>query len=511
MRVHFIAIGGAVMHNLAIALHLRGDVVSGSDDRISEPSRSRLAKYGLLPLEEGWYPSKITNEIDAVILGMHAREDNPELHKAVQLSVPVYSFPEFLYSQYQKKVRAVIAGSHGKTTITAMVLHALHKSGRLPDYMVGASLEGFEVMVKVSEEADMAILEGDEYLTSPIDRRPKFLHYAPHIALISGIAWDHINVFPTEAEYQDQFLRLMEHIEPGGYLVYCVEDESLRELVARGPKHISYIPYRTPAYRIEKGTTTLLAGLASENEKGTTTLLADLTPESEKGTTTLLADMNPDSEKGTTTLLADLTPENKKGTTTLLAFPLQIFGKHNLQNLAGAMKVCQLLGLAPQDFLTAMTSFKGAARRLEKFARKDESIVFRDFAHAPSKLKATVEAAREQFPDLTIQACIELHTFSSLSANFLPQYHQALDAADEALVFYHPDTLKQKKLPPISPEEVRAAFGKQDIAIAITNSEVHDWLRTRSTQKSCLLLMSSGSFHELDIPSILTEKGYEIL
>ena len=496
MRVHFIAIGGAVMHNLAIALHLRGDEVSGSDDKISEPSRSRLDRYGLLPEEEGWYPAKVSNKLDAVILGMHAREDNPELIQAVTLSVPVYSFPEFLYSQYKNKLRTVIAGSHGKTTITAMVLHALHQNGRFPDYMVGASLEGFEVMVKVSEKADLAVMEGDEYLTSPIDRRPKFLHYAPHIALISGIAWDHINVFPTEAEYQEQFLHLIDHLEPGGYLVYCEEDEALRNLVARGPEHITYVPYGTPNYRIEKGTTTLFADLASESEKGTMTLFADLASE---------------SEKGTTTLFADLASESEKGTTTLLAFPLQIFGKHNLQNLAGAMKVCQLLGLDPMDFLNAMTSFKGAARRLQKFARKAESIVFRDFAHAPSKLKATVAAAREQFPDHTIQACIELHTFSSLSANFLPQYHQALDAADEALVFYHPDTLKQKKLAPISPEEVRAAFGKKDIRIAITNTEVRDWLRTRSVQKSCLLLMSSGSFHELDIPSILTEIGYEIL
>jgi UDP-N-acetylmuramate: L-alanyl-gamma-D-glutamyl-meso-diaminopimelate ligase len=364
----------------------------------------------------------------------------------------------------------VIAGSHGKTTITAMVLHALHTAGLQPDYMVGASLEGFEVMVKVSEEAHIAVLEGDEYLSSPLDPRPKFLHYAPHIALISGIAWDHINVFPTEQEYLEQFVSLMEHIEPGGSVVYCEEDETLRELVAQGPEHIHYIPYRTPVYTIEKGKTTLFA------------------------------DADPGNQEGST-----------MPSSIYRHFPLQIFGKHNLQNLAGAMQVCQLLGLAPLDFLNSMTTFKGAARRLEKVASKDESVVYRDFAHAPSKLKATVAAAREQYPDHSIQACIELHTFSSLSAQFLPQYFQALDAADEALVFYHPETLRQKKMAPISPEEVRTAFGRTDIHIAQTNTEVQDWLKTRNAQKSCLLLMSSGSFHELDILSLLKEKDYELL
>lgn len=454
MRVHFIAIGGAVMHNLAIALHLKGDIVSGSDDAIFEPSRSRLKHYALMPDNEGWNADCISSALDAVILGMHAREDNPELIRARELNIPVYSFPEFLYRAYKEKTRVVVAGSHGKTSITAMILHVLQKVGMDPDYMVGAQLEGFDVMVKISEGKGIAVLEGDEYLTSPLDRRPKFLHYYPHIALLSGIAWDHINVFPTEKEYFNQFEALIRSIEVGGSLVYCASDNEVKRLLTDRKESVEFIPYDLPSYRIDKRKTVLIING--------------------------------------------------------IEYPIRVFGKHNMQNISGAHQVCKILGVSDESFFEAIQSFSGAARRLEKIATKKESVVFRDFAHAPSKLRASVEAVREQYPDKKIFACIELHTFSSLNREFLPHYKSSLDAADEAVVFYSLETLKAKRLAVFSSDEVKTAFGREDILVLNDPGQLEAWLKGLLNDDSVLLLMSSGNFQGIPLKEILQQYDYDI-
>jgi UDP-N-acetylmuramate: L-alanyl-gamma-D-glutamyl-meso-diaminopimelate ligase len=441
------------MHNLAVALHLKGDIVSGSDDAIFEPSRSKLLKYGLLPSTEGWNPSLITPELDAVILGMHAREDNPELIRARELGLKIYSFPEFLYEQFREKTRVVIAGSHGKTTITAMVLHALQKAGKDPDYMVGARLKGFEVMVKITAGPGITVLEGDEYLTSPIDRRPKFIHYRPHIALVSGIAWDHINVFPTEDLYFKQFEGLLECMEDGAELVYCASDPAVVNLSKKTRKGMGAIPYAAYPAFVRDGQTVIQAG---------------------------------DGE-----------------------FPIQVFGQHNLENIAGAGQICRLLGMTEMEFLSAMESFPGADRRLEKLAEKSDSLLFRDFAHAPSKLRATVKAAREQFPERKLIACFELHTFSSLNREYLNHYKNCLDPADDAAVFFHPDTFHHKRIEPYSDEEVREAFNRQDLQLIHDPGQLLAWLRGLSLEHSNILLMSSGDFHGLDLVELIAALGYE--
>ena len=389
------------MHNLAIALHNRGDIISGSDDEIFDPAKSRLEKYGLLPSETGWYPERIDTTIDCIILGMHAREDNPELLKAKETGIPIYSYPEFLYEQNKDKKRIVVGGSHGKTTITSMIIHVL-QYGRIPcDYMVGAQLEGFEVMVKLSDEARIAVIEGDEYLTSPIDRRPKFHLYRPDIGIVSGIAWDHINVFPTFENYVEQFRIFMNMIPKEGVLIYYEEDPVLDEL-GREVNILQKYPYTVHPHEIRNGITYLIT---------------------------------PDGE-----------------------YPLKIFGKHNLANLHAAKYACSAVGISEKEFYSAITSFKGASKRLEEIAKNDHSIVFKDFAHSPSKLKATIEAVKSQFPDKKLIACMELHTFSSLSENFLKEYDGSMDMADEAVVFYSPQALAHKKLPPLSPEMIFRYF-----------------------------------------------------
>lgn len=444
MKYHFIAIGGAAMHNLAIALKQSGHEVLGSDDEIFEPSRSRLERFGILPHAYGWFPEKITADLDGIILGMHAHKDNPELLRAMELNLPIFSYPEFLLKQYLDKTRVVIAGSHGKTTITAMVLHAMHGIGHTPDYMVGAQLEGFDVMVKLSSEKGVAILEGDEYLTSPVDRRPKFLHYQPHIALISGIAWDHMNVFLSFEDYINQFTQLIHILPPGGTLIYCDDDVLLRELVLKeAPSFVKCIPYRLPDFHISDGITFL----------------------------------NYDN--------------------TLLE--LKVFGKHNLLNLMGAARVCKELGLEEGASIRALASFPGASRRLERIFDNGSFTVFRDFAHAPSKLKATVAAVKEQYPHKKVLAVMELHTFSSLNADFLPQYHLSLQDADEAVVFYHPETVERKKLPSLNEGIVRMAFGRDDLAVFSTMGQLEHFLKGLDPKELVLLLMSSGDFHGLKI------------
>jgi UDP-N-acetylmuramate: L-alanyl-gamma-D-glutamyl-meso-diaminopimelate ligase len=446
MKLHFIAIGGSAMHNLALALHHKGYQVSGSDDAIFEPSRSRLKKYDLLPAEFGWFPEKINASLDAVILGMHAKADNPELLKARELGLKIYSYPEFLYEQSKNKTRVVIGGSHGKTTITAMILHVLHYHEREIDFMVGAQLDGFDTMVHLTEENDFILLEGDEYLSSAIDRRPKFHLYKPNIALLSGIAWDHINVFPTYEMYLEQFKIFVDSIVSGGIIVYNQEDPELVSIVEETANQIRKHPYHTPNYRIENGTTILD------------------------------------------------TPEGD--------MPIEIFGAHNLNNLAGAKWICQHMGIDEDDFYEAVATFKGASKRLEKIVESKLTVVFKDFAHSPSKVVATTKAVREQFPEKKLIACLELHTFSSLNPEFLKEYEKSLEPADEAVVFFSPEALEIKKMQPISKDQIRKAFDKENLIVYTTAQEFKEHLQNLDYSNAALLLMSSGNYGGLDFEEI---------
>lgn len=434
------------MHNLALALHHKGYHISGSDDMIYEPSRSRLSKNGLLPEEFGWFPKKINSTIDAVILGMHAREDNPELLAARSAGIPIYSYPEFLFEQSKEKTRVVIGGSHGKTTITSMILHVLKYHQKEVDYMVGAQLEGFDTMVHLTEDNDFIVLEGDEYLSSPIDRRPKFHLYQPNIALLSGIAWDHINVFPTFEEYLEQFRIFIDSIVKGGILVYNEEDPLLNKLVQETSNTIRKHPYRTPEFRVE-------------NEK---TLLN--TPEGE--------------------------------------MPVAVFGAHNLQNLSGAKWICQHMGIDEEDFYEAISSFKGASKRLEKITENERTVVYKDFAHSPSKVKATAEAVKQQYPSKKVLACLELHTYSSLNAEFLEQYKGTLEAADRAVVFFSPEAVQNKKLEPITKEQIYKSFDRKDLLIYTNPEDFQYFLKEQNYDQLILLLMSSGNYGGLNFEEI---------
>jgi UDP-N-acetylmuramate: L-alanyl-gamma-D-glutamyl-meso-diaminopimelate ligase len=446
-RVHFIAIGGSAMHNLAIALHLKGSLVSGSDDEIFEPSKGRLAKHGLLPEAFGWYPEKITKDIDEVILGMHAREDNPELLKAQELGLKIYSYPEYLYEQSKVKTRIVIGGSHGKTSITAMLLHVFQKNNIDVDYMVGAKLDGFDVMVKLTEEAKMMVIEGDEYLTSPIDRRPKFHLYKPHIALISGIAWDHINVFPTFDIYVDQFRQFIHLVEDNGYLTFCQHDEILNKLVQETEVGITKEAYQIPKHRIDSD------GITWIEHQG-------------------------------------------------LEYSLKVFGNHNLMNIQGAMNLAKAAGLSEENFLRAIQSFPGASNRLELIAETQSCKAFKDFAHSPSKLKATTSAVKNQFANHELIAVMELHTFSSLNADFLDQYKGSIDLADQAVVYFNPHTIEHKKLPPISVEEVKKAFGRDDLMVITESEKVISFLEDHYWNYKIMLLMTSGNFDGQNLKSL---------
>ena len=446
MRTHFIAIGGAAMHNLALALHSKGYKVTGSDDAIFEPSKSRLEKKGLLPVEMGWFPEKITSDIEAVILGMHAKADNPELLKAQELGLKIYSYPEFLYEQSKNKTRVVIGGSHGKTTITSMILHVMHYHNVEVDYMVGAQLEGFETMVHLTEHNDFIVLEGDEYLSSPMDRRPKFHLYQPNIALISGIAWDHINVFPTYENYVEQFEIFIQKITNGGILVYNENDPEVKRVAEKAENPIRKIPYHTPEYTVQNGVTLLE------------------------------------------------TPEGP--------MPIEVFGAHNLNNLAGAKWICQNMGIDEADFYEAIASFKGASKRLEKIAESSNKVAYKDFAHSPSKVAATTKAVKEQYPDRTLVACLELHTYSSLNAEFLKEYEGALDYADVAVVFYSPDAVKIKQLEEVTYEQIAKAFKRDNLVIYTNPAEFKQFLFSADLNNSALLLMSSGNYGGLDFEEV---------
>ncbi len=446
MRVHFIAIGGAAMHNLALALHEKGYQVTGSDDAIFEPSKSRLEKKGLLPNELGWFPERITTDLDAVILGMHAKKDNAELLRAQELGVKIYSYPEFLYEQSKDKTRVVIGGSHGKTTITSMILHVMNYHDVKVDYMVGAQLEGFDTMVHLTEENEFIVLEGDEYLTSPIDLRPKFHLYQPNIALLSGIAWDHINVFPTFENYADQFRIFTNLITKGGILVYNEEDPTVKQVAEECENQIRKIAYQTPEYSVENGTTLLE------------------------------------------------TPDG--------AMPIEVFGAHNLNNLAGAKWICQCMGVDEAEFYEAIATFKGASKRLEKIAESSNKVAYKDFAHSPSKVSATTKAVKNQYPDRKLVACLELHTYSSLNAEFLKEYQGALDAADVAVVFYSPDAVKIKQMEEVTYDQIANSFERNDLIIYTNPNEFKDFLFNQNLDNSALLLMSSGNYGGLNFDEV---------
>jgi UDP-N-acetylmuramate: L-alanyl-gamma-D-glutamyl-meso-diaminopimelate ligase len=449
MKIHFIAIGGSVMHNMALAMKNKGYVVTGSDDEINEPSRSRLQKQGLLPEKDGWFPEKLDKDYDAVILGMHAREDNPELIRAKELGLKIFSYPEYMYEQTKDKIRVVVGGSHGKTTITSMILHVLKHAGKDFDYLVGAQLQGFDTMVKLTKEAPIAIFEGDEYLASPIDRRPKFHLYKPNIAIISGIAWDHINVFPTYKNYVEQFEKFIHLIEPKGSLMYCAADAELKNLVETTEAPISKTAYNVPQHTIENGTTYLLRG-------------------------------------------------DKK-------ISLKIFGDHNLMNLEGARLVCEKLGINSATFYEAIQSFTGAAKRLEQVKITSDFAFYKDFAHSPSKLKATIEAMKGQYPNRYLVACMELHTFSSLNENFLKEYNGCMQHADDAIVYFNPHTIEHKKLKPITIEQVKEAFGDIKLKVFTESKQVSDYLKATNWKNKNLLMMTSGNFDGVDFVKLSNE------
>lgn len=434
------------MHNLALALHEKGDFITGSDDAIFEPSKSRLAAKDLLPESLGWFPGKIHSKLDAIILGMHAKADNPELIKAQELGITIYSYPEFLYEHARNKTRVVIGGSHGKTTITSMILHVLKYHDIKVDYMVGAQLEGFDRMVHLTNENEIIVLEGDEYLSSPIDLRPKFHLYRANIALLSGIAWDHINVFPTFENYVDQFRIFVDTMIKGGMMVYNVEDEVVKQVVEQTANQIKTYPYKTPEYTIENGSTIL------------------------------------DTSEG--------------------EIPLEIFGKHNLQNLEGARSICFHLGVSEEEFYEAVADFKGASKRLEKIAENDQTVVFKDFAHSPSKVEATTQAVKEQYTDRKLLACLELHTYSSLNEDFLKEYVGTLDDADEAVVFYSPHAVKIKRLKEVSEQQIAKAFKRDDLIIYTDPKAFKDFLFSRNLADTALLLMSSGNYGGLDFEEV---------
>lgn len=451
MKVHFIAIGGSAMHNLAMALHHKGYEVTGSDDQVFDPAKTRLESFGLLPESEGWFPEKIGKYIDAIILGMHAREDNPELIKAQELGLKIFSYPEYLYEQTKDKTRVVIGGSHGKTTITAMILHVLHYHRVDSDYMVGAQLEGFDTMVRLTDAAPIAVFEGDEYLSSPIDRRPKFHLYQPNIALLSGIAWDHINVFPTFENYVEQFSIFVNQLPDDGSLAYCMEDPDLCSVVESSKTGTEMIPYGVPNHQIIDGVTYLID----------------------------------DEDK----VIAELS----------------VFGDHNLMNLNGARILCNKLGVPNEDFYEAISSFSGASKRMEKIGESDTTIVYKDFAHSPSKVKATVAAFKKQFTERVLVACLELHTFSSLNETFLQEYKSSLDAADLPMVYYSPETIAHKKLAPLSSVQVGDAFANEQVQVFTDSSKLFSSIPEKNGQKRVVLLMSSGNFDGVNLEEMAVQ------
>ena len=443
MKIHFISIGGSVMHQLAIALQRKGYEVSGSDDEIFEPARTNLKAAGLFPDPIGWNVENIHPKLDAVILGMHAKADNPELLKAQQYGLKIYSFPEYIYQQSLDKIRVVIGGSHGKTTTTSMVMHVLKEREKEFDYLVGARLEGFDQSVQITD-APVIICEGDEYPASIIEKRPKFHFLYPDIAVLTGIAWDHINVFPTFENYVDQFRIFIGKIKKDGILIFNESDKVLADLIESTRRNdIRYQPYIIPEHFIKDGQTYLQLG-AKE-------------------------------------------------------FSLKVFGDHNLLNLNAAYFVCKQLGVTEEDFGNAISSFSGASRRLELMASNNCTSIYRDFAHAPSKVKATIEAVKHQFSDRNLIAILELHTYSSLNENFMNEFSGSMDQADSAVVFFSKHALELKRMPPLSKQKIMDGFNKKNLQVFTEKEELQHWLDQQDFFRTNLLLMSSGNYDGLDM------------
>jgi UDP-N-acetylmuramate: L-alanyl-gamma-D-glutamyl-meso-diaminopimelate ligase len=437
------------MHQLAIALSRKGYKITGSDDEIFEPARSNLEKQGILPLKMGWYPEKIHSGLDAIILGMHAKEDNPELKKARESGLKIYSFPEYIFQESLHKKRVVIGGSHGKTTTTSMIMHVLKGAGKAFDYMVGARLPGFEFSVSITD-APVIICEGDEYPASVLEKRPKFHFLFPNIAVLTGIAWDHINVFPTFEFYLEQFRIFIGMIEANGLLIYNENDEVLKELVVgESLDGIRKEGYNIPTHKVENGMTRLLLDGKWKN--------------------------------------------------------LSVFGSHNLMNIHAAWLVCRELDVPIDIFQNEIASFTGASKRLELLAARDQTRIYRDFAHAPSKVKATIQAVKEQFPDSKLIAVLELHTYSSLNANFMKEYADVMDPADKAIVFYSAHALELKRMPPLDPNQVKSGFATKGLEVISSAQELSRWLRSQSYENTNLLLMSSGNYDGLDIATFVEE------
>ena len=452
-RIHFIAIGGAVMHQLALALLRQGNVVSGSDDEINDPAKSNLAVAGILPPAYGWYPEKITKDIDAIVLGMHAKADNPELIAAQALGIPIYSFPEYVYEVSKNKKRVVVAGSHGKTTITSMIMHILRKQGIDFDYLAGAKVAGFEQSVRLSD-APIIVLEGDEYPASVIEKRPKIFFYHPHISVVSGIAWDHINVFPTYEIYRNQFEQYLSGIAAGAPVYYNNTDTEVQHVISTSTAHLKAEPYNMPAFHYEDGIAVL------------------------------------DTEFG--------------------SIPVSVFGRHNLLNMQAAIAVCAELGVSKQACYEAIADFSGAARRLEKLFQNDKLVAYRDFAHAPSKLKATLDAVREGYPTHKLIACFELHTYSSLNAQFLSEYAHSIDSADDAVVYFSHHALQLKGLPALETATVKKYFEREDLVVIDEKETLQEHIASllnQSGQPTCLLLMSSGTFDGIDWNSVCSQQN----
>jgi len=443
MNIHFISIGGSVMHQLAIALKRKGYQITGSDDEIFEPAKSNLQKEGILPKSVGWFEENIHSGLDAVILGMHAKGDNPELLKAKALNLPVYSFPEYIFKESGEKTRVVVGGSHGKTTTTSMIMHVLREAGKDFDYLVGARLQGFDQSVNITD-APVIVCEGDEYPASVVEKRPKFHFLYPHVAVLTGIAWDHINVFPTFDFYLEQFVIFINKIEKGGHLIYNETDATLKDLVEKHKRYdIHYHPYAVPQHTIQNGVTRVtIDGVETE---------------------------------------------------------LKVFGAHNLLNLHAAWLVTNQLGVDAQTFGGAISTFTGAAKRLELITRNDSTVFYRDFAHAPSKVKATIQAAKEQFPDKKLIGVLELHTYSSLNEDFMKEYNGALEAADEAAVFYSRHALELKRMPQLKKEVVLTGFAKEGLEVISDRQHLENWLNSRDFDNAIVLFMSSGNYDGLDV------------
>lgn len=452
-NIHFIAIGGAVMHQLALALKKAGNNVTGSDDEINDPAKTNLANAGILPDKFGWFPEKISNRLDAIVLGMHAKADNLELLEAQKLGIPIYSFPEYIYEVSKAKKRVVVAGSHGKTTITSMIMHILRHQGIDFDYMVGAKVAGFDQSVKLSD-APVIILEGDEYPASVVEKKPKIFFYHPHITVLSGIAWDHINVFPTYDNYRGQFEQYLQDIEKDVPVIYNNEDPEVRYVVEVAGKHLKWMPYDMPAFHYDNGQAVL------------------------------------DTEMG--------------------SIPVSVFGRHNLLNTQAAIAVCMQLGVSKADCYKAIADFTGAARRLEKLSETDTLVVYRDFAHAPSKLKATLDAVREGYPDRKLIACFELHTYSSLNEQFLSEYTDSMNAADDAIVFFSKHALELKGLPDLDINTVQKHFGRNDLSVINDKTQLEQkvgGLLKDIGKPVCLLLMSSGTFDGIDWNTVSSQQN----